>query len=148
MPSPKWSNDDELMADLAKALKPRHIDEEFLTAARGAFAWRTIDLELATLFYDSSLDDAILVRGGSEPRILAFQSDALGVEIELSEAGILGQVLPPQPGVVALVHSDGTRATAPVDDVGYFSFPMPGHGSLRLECTTDSGGIVTDWVTI
>jgi hypothetical protein len=152
MPSLNWNNDDELMADLRAALTVPAVDEEILAAARGAFSWRTVDtdLELIGLLYDSHLDVETSVRESSteSPRTLAFHGDNLGVEIELHDNGIEGQLIPAQPGIVTLVTATGPYAAVAADPVGCFSFPTPPAGPIRLECSTDAGRFVTVWITI
>jgi hypothetical protein len=152
MSSPNWSDDDELMRDLAAALKQPAVDEQVLAAARAAFSWRTVDadLQLVGLLYDSHLDLAASVREdpAESPRTLAFHGDHLGVEIELNEAGIEGQLIPAQPGLVTLVTAEGPYAAVAADPVGCFTFPTPPGGPIRLECSTDAGRFVTVWITV
>ena len=150
MPSPNWNNDDELLADLCAALRPVAVDEGVRAAGRAAFAWRDIDLELARMLFDSYLDEAVSVRGHApgSPRTLVFRGDDGGVEIEVTDAGIEGQLVPPVPGTVTLVAAAGARATAPADEVGCFTFPFPGRGPLRLECTAAGHTFATEWITV
>jgi hypothetical protein len=152
MPSPNWNDDDALVADLRAAIKAPAVDEQILTAARGAFAWRTVDadLELIGLLYDSHLDVASSVRESptESPRTLAFHGDNLGVEIELNDTGIEGQLIPAQPGLVTLVTAEGPYAAVAADPVGCFAFPSPPGGPIRLECSTDAGRFVTVWITV
>src|SRR3954454_6431033 len=70
-------------------------------AARGAFTWRTVDDELAELMRDSADEEAgALVRSGTGPRQLSFESPRLGIELEVVSTGprerrVQGQLLPP-----------------------------------------------------
>jgi len=152
MPSPNWSNDDELMRDVGQALRTEPVEERILVAARAAFTWRTMDaeLDLIGVLYDSHLDEAALVRGNSPgaPRTLVFHGDDLGVEIEVSDTGIEGQLIPPGPGEVSLLTADGTHATVTADEVGCFTFPAPPRGPIRLDCALESHRFVTEWITI
>jgi hypothetical protein len=147
-----WNDDDELVRDLGKALRAPAVDERVLAAARMAFIWRTVDtdLELAHLLHDSYLDEGLAVRGEGpgSPRTLAFQGEQFGVEIELGDAGIEGQLIPPQPGGVELMTAEGTYATATADDIGCFTFPSTPRGAMRLRCSTDAGSFTTEWVTL
>ena len=127
-----------------------------LAAARGSFTWRTIDAELAALAYDSAVDAEhhALVRGGSEPRLLTFESDGLTVEVEVTEVGdrrrLIGQLVPPAPGVVEVRHPGGV-VSVEADEVGRFTAePIePGPVSLRCRRTGDGEGTVaTEWVTL
>jgi hypothetical protein len=152
MPSPNWTDDDQLLRDLRQALRPAEVDNRVLHAARAAFTWRDVDteLELARMFYDSYLDEAVLVRGPlpGSPRTLVFRGERLGVEIEFSEAGIEGQLVPPAPGTVTLMTPGGAQSTVTADEIGCFAFPAHLHGPLRLECTVDGATFATEWITV
>lgn len=152
MRRPNWSDDDELMRDLAEAIRQPPVDETVLAAARMAYAWRTVDadLELAELRYDSSLDAGAAVRGPAPgaPRTLVFRGDQLGVEIELTDTGIEGQLIPPQRGEVRLMTTAGDPATTTADEVGCFTFPRRHRGPIRIECSVPGGArFATEWVT-
>ena len=57
------SNDDELLAALGRALQAQEVvPDAVLEAAKGAYAWRTIDAELAALTFDSVADADALGR--------------------------------------------------------------------------------------
>jgi hypothetical protein len=149
---PGWT-DDELIEELGAALREAPADESIVRAAQAAFAWRTVDADLELLYLDESaeLADMALVRGGSGPdmpRTLAFHGERLSVEIEIDEAGIVGQLSPPQPGRVTLVTVNGPRATVDADEVGCFTFPPPSSGSVRLDCRMGADRFVTEWVTV
>jgi hypothetical protein len=152
MPSPNWNDDDDLMRDVRQALRPAPVDARILEAARAALSWRTVDaeLELIGIFYDSHLDEAALVRGHTPgtPRTLVFHGDDLGVEIEVSDTGIEGQLIPPGPGEVILLTADGTRATVTADQVGCFTFTPALRGPVRLDCSLGAHRFVTEWITI
>jgi hypothetical protein len=152
MPSPNWTDDNELMRDLGEALAPVPVEERVLAAARGAFAWRAVyaGRELARMFYDSYLDEAVLVRGDPSvsPRTLVFRSEHVDVEIELGEAGIEGQLVPPGPGRITLVTAAGARTETTTDEVGCFAFAAPPRGPVRLECSVPAGSFLTEWITV
>jgi len=149
--SPTW-NDDELLRELRAALQESPVDEGVIRAAQAAFTWRTVDddLELLSLDAGFGLTADALVRGGGAggPRTLAFHGERLSVEIEIDEAGIVGQLTPPRPGQVTLVTADGPQATTQADDIGCFIFPPPTAGPLRLDCRLGDGHFITDWVTV
>jgi hypothetical protein len=147
---PRWS-DDELLHELGAALKESTVDEDIVRTASAAFSWRTVDadLELLGVTADSAQAAGALVRGGSgTPRTLAFHGERLSVEIEIDEAGIVGQLTPPQPGEVTLATGAGAEVTTQADEVGCFAFPRPAPGPLRLDCRVGADRFVTEWVTI
>jgi hypothetical protein len=149
--SPTW-NDDELLRELRAALQESPVDESVIRAAQAAFTWRTVDddLELLSLDAGFGLTADALVRGGGAggPRTLAFHGERLSVEIEIDDAGIVGQVTPPRPGRVTLVTAVGPQATTQADDIGYFAFPPPTAGPLRLDCRLGDDHFITEWVTV
>jgi hypothetical protein len=165
---PEWT-DDELLGELRAALRESPVDENVLQAAQAAFTWRTVDTELELLSQDTvsqdapgdpafredmfcqdMLPEAVLVRGRGPdaPRTLVFHGDRLSVEIEIDEGGIVGQLMPPRPGVVTLVTAAGPQATTQADEVGCFTFPPLAAGPLRLDCRLGADHFITDWVTV
>jgi hypothetical protein len=149
----RWDDDDELLAELGQALRePGPIAEQFVTAGEGAFAWRTVeeDLALAALAYDSLLDDELAVRARSQspPRALVFEAPGLAVEVQVSGEGVVGQLTPAGVGEVSLLTPDGPAARADADDIGCFVFGPPPPGPVRLECRTSDAALVTDWVCL
>src|SRR5215469_1741348 len=104
---PNERDDDELseeLRQLAARLDP--VPPELLAGAAAAFTWRDVDAELADLVFDSLLDadEATLVRGSPERRMVSFAGGGLTVDVEVTIAGpartIMGQIVPPQPGAV------------------------------------------------
>jgi hypothetical protein len=152
MPSRNWNDDDALMGDLREALRPAPVDQQVIDAAWAAFAWgkHDPDLELAELLYDSFRDEDALVRGplSSSPRTLVFGRGPLRVEIELSESGIEGQLVPPEPGgSVRLLTIAGTATETTADEVGCFAFAARREGPIRLVCALAGGRFATEWIT-
>ena len=152
MSLPGWT-DDELLDELGAALREGPADEDIVRAAQASFAWRTVDDDLELLYLDegAELADVALVRGGSGPgavRTLAFHGERLSVELEIDEAGIVGQLTPPQPGHVTLVTAEGPQATVEADEVGCFTFPPPPSGPVRLDCRMGADRFMTEWVTV
>jgi len=150
---PGAHDDDAVMAELRQAAgQADPLPAESVAAARAAFAWRTLDAELARLAYDSLLEDQPLagVRGVGTPRLLTFEAAGLTVEVEAAGEGperrLLGQLVPPQPGRVELRHRGGP-ATVEADGMGRFAFPgvLPGPVSLRCDPASGAGTVCTDW---
>ena len=145
-------DDEDLLAELrGVAARVDSVPDELVAAARAAFAWRTMDAELAELVDDAPSDDARLVgmRGDEPATLLSFEAPGLAVEIEVLVAGkrrrLLGQLVPGRPGPVEVRHRGGlTEVTA--DQVGRFTADdlPPGPMSLRSQGT---GGrwVETDW---
>lgn len=129
---------------------PAHV----LEAARGAFAWRDLDAELAELVLDSRLTDAG-VRSADGPRLLTFEAPGLTVEVEVGVTAtgrnLVGQLVPPGPAAVT-VRCNGPDRTVDADDLGRFSAAGVPAGPVSLLCrrTSDEGApaLATSWVTI
>lgn len=145
-----WT-DDELVRELTAALAEEPVDEHVIQAAEAAFSWMTVDADLLLLALDSDREPATGARvRGSEPRrqrTLIFRGQQLAVDIEIDEAGIAGQLTPPQPGQVALVGPNQPGITTRADEVGCFFFPSPASGPVRLDCRIGDGHFVTPWMT-
>lgn len=162
MPSPDWNDDDVLMAELSGAVTAAEADLLVAGAARGVFAWHAafadLELELLSLTSDSLLDTTSAVRdlaGAEGPRILTFEATAGdgegGVELEVGERGIVGQLLPPGPGRVELLSAAGSLGAVTADEVGCFAFAPDdpeGPGPVRVRIETAGRQFVTDWVTL
>jgi hypothetical protein len=157
MTAQRWDDDDRLLKDLADALSsPGTVSERILESARAAYTWRTVDaeLEVASLIFDSHSDDAeaeeMLVRDMSPdaPITLVFAAGELSVEFEITSAGLVGQLVPPQPGTITLSTPNGQLTEARADDAGCFLLPPPPPGPVRLTCRTSEASVVTDWVTV
>jgi hypothetical protein len=133
-------------------LQEARVDDEFIGAARQALTWQTVDadIEFLGLADDFAPTADALVRGSGPgaPRTLIFHGERLSVEIEIDKTGIVGQLTPPRPGRVTLVTADGPRATTQTDEVGCFTLPPPGSGSLRLDCELGGERFITEWVTV
>ena len=139
--------DDELLAELGEALRQAGRPTETMTAAaEAAFAWRTIDAELAALTYDSLEDEAVLVRDGGGPRSLTFEGGGISVEIEHTAEGLVGQLVPPVRGRLTLWAPGGALDETSTNDLGCFSFTGARRGPVRLRCVTVSAELITEWV--
>ena len=139
-----WSDDDELLEVLKDAMTvAREMSRGFVDAGKAAYAWRTIDAELAALTYDSAWDadqlDTATRAENATLRALTFASGGLTIELEVTPEALLGQIAPAQAGVVSVRVDTQETASAQIDEVGFFIIrPVPA-GSFRLLCSTDSG---------
>ncbi len=161
--SPKWiDDDDELLAELRVALQEEPVDENVIQTAQAAFTWRIADAEIELLTLVADYGQAagrgsgsgglapMQLRGGGPggPQTLVFHGERTRVEVEIDDAGIVGQLIPPQPAEITLVTTAGPQATTEADEVGCFSLPRPGAGPLRLECQLADCRFVTEWATV
>jgi hypothetical protein len=148
-----WDDDERLMEALSSALRARQaVPPWFLETAKSAYAWHSIDAELAQLTYDSSRDaevSASLRAESASIRALTFTSAHLTIELEIGDTALLGQIMPPRPGMIEAQTQAGATTPATVDEIGCFSIePMP-PGPFRLHCHTEDGtDVVTGWVTL
>lgn len=145
-------DDEELLAALQQAFSARRtVPPEFVEAGKNAFAWHTIDGELAQLTYDSiyGVDHLASTRAESAAvRALTFASLCLTIELEVSEDSLVGQVLPPQAATIEVQDRMGAGRVIPTDGIGSFSIrPIP-RGRFGLHCRAASGIYVrTSWIT-
>jgi hypothetical protein len=150
--TPDWHDDEALLADLRQALDAAGpITPAMREGGIAAYAWRSIDveLELAALVFDSAAGTGRLARAQADegPRSLLFEGAELSVQIELSPAGLMGQLLPPAEGEVILQHSRGHEDRLAADDVGIFSARVAPDQPFRVRATSGGHSVVTDWVT-
>jgi len=151
MPWRTWSDDDELLRDIGDAVRPGPHEQQVMDAGRTVWAFHSTDLDkaLAALLYDSHLDGLAAVRGpvSGAPRNLVFALGELRVEIEVSDAGIEGQLIPPEPGKVTLLDATGPVAETTADEVGCFSCPASRRGPIRIECAVAGRRLATEWIS-
>jgi hypothetical protein len=125
-------------------------------AARAAFTWRTIDAELAELMSDSadaSEEAALLVRSGSGPRQLSFESPRLGIELEVTATGdrsrrVEGQLLPPAAAIVTIERPGEDGLSVQADELGRFVLDGLRAGVVRLHVMLRGTQIAIPWTTI
>jgi hypothetical protein len=154
MSSPDWNDDDVLMDDLSEAVAAAEADRRVIAAARGVFAWRTAfaELELLELTSDTMMERELAVRdsGGAGPRIITFDDGETGVELEIGDRGIVGQLIPPGPGRIELLSAAGSLGSVEADDVGCFAFESGldagQSGPIRVRIISAERSFVTDWV--
>ncbi len=146
-------DDDDLLADLRSALPERALSEKVSRAGKGAYAWRTIDGELASLAYDSAVDGAGAGSGArseaASVRTLTFESGSLLVELGVADERVVGQLVPPRSYRMALHRVGRDPVGVPVDDLGCFSIETVPRGAFSLRIVTPEGvTVTTGWVTL
>lgn len=145
------TNDDQLLVELRDALRTaEEVPAGFIAAGKAAFAWRTVDAELAALAEELRADEAFAgtrtERAGV--RALSFHASDISIELEVTSDALLGQLVPPRPGQVEVQSQDGTRETATVDETGWFAIrPLP-TAMFRLHLRTATDNVITEWVTL
>jgi hypothetical protein len=148
-------DDDELEEELRRlAARVDPVPPELLHGAAGAFAWRDIDAELAELVFDSLIDsdEATLVRGSPDRRLVSFAAGGLTIDVEVTAAGpartVMGQIVPPRRGQVEL-RRPGETISVEADELGRFRSGPLSPGPLSLRLRTDEGApVVTDWLSL
>jgi hypothetical protein len=137
---------------LGQAADP--VPPEVSFAARGSFAWRRIDAELAELTFDSALDEArATVRGGDAVRLLTFEAGQVSVEVEVTEVdghrSMIGQLVPPQPAQVE-VRAKPANQTVDADELGRFAVAGLEAGPTSIRCRLVGTGqvIETGWLVL
>jgi hypothetical protein len=145
-------DDDRLERELRRAVERFDpVPPQLVRGAVAAYAWRTIDAELAELVYDS-LTTTAGVRGAEQPRLLTFQAPGLTVELQVTDlaAGsrLIGQLTPAVAAEVAVRWADRDLATT-ADELGRFMLDSPGSGPLRLRCQLpgQAAPVVTEWIS-
>jgi len=158
MTSPQCPDEERFLEELGEAVRQAGpVPQPVRDVARAAFALRATDAgcALARLTYDSLLDDALPPRAGRHAvaRTLVFQADDLSVQIELEHDKVIGQLVPPSVGEVAVTTFDtiaveATVGKATADTDGCFVLPRPRSGPVRFRCHTAASTVVTDWVRL
>ena len=147
----RWDDDQNLLDDLAEALREAALAGPLAEYGKGAYAWSTVDqdLLLASLSFDSSLERVDEQRSGAgDGRVLMFTAAPLSLELEVLPDHMSGQIVPPGPGEIRVETSDGGTFHVEADDAGFFYIPRKLAGPVRLRCDTPAGRLVTDWVRL
>ena len=144
--------DRELLAALGDAWGDDPLPVGIIDRADALLTWADVDEELAELLETSGTELAGTRGGSASDTVLEFQvaDGTVLIEIDLARAGSVdGQVLGTEVDVVVLERPGGESETAPVDDLGHFSFPDPEPGAVRLRIAVGTGTDVrTDWFVI
>ncbi|WP_309134535.1 hypothetical protein [Cellulomonas sp.] len=155
-----WPDDDRLAEELGDALRDAELAERVAAAGRAALAAHrreaaerddlALELFLLTLVHDSELAGGpvgVRDRSGSTSRTLVFEGDGVGVEVELQDGQVEGQLVPAQAGRVTVRRPDGDVAVVDTDEVGWFHLDARPHGPVRLVCESTRGTCVTEWLS-
>ncbi|MGW7418642.1 hypothetical protein ACWGJB_00940 [Streptomyces sp. NPDC054813] len=117
-----------------------------LQLAMDAYVLHDLEARVAELTFDS-LVDAIPVRGAeAPPRMLTFQAGDLTVDIEVTDEGLLGQVLPPQSARIEVLGGPAAVRPLTADGMGRFASDTPPAGPFALRLRTGGDVIVTEWL--
>ncbi|MFG3009229.1 hypothetical protein ACGFZB_01975 [Streptomyces cinerochromogenes] len=135
---------EEELRQAAAVLDP--VPAELLQTALDAFALHDLDARLAELTFDS-LVDALPVRGAVDaPRMLTFRAGGTTVDVEVTEDGLIGQLLPPQPARIEVLGGPQTACPLTADPLGRFTCDTPPSGPFALRLRTGAELIVTEWL--
>jgi hypothetical protein len=150
VPDERWSDDQTLLVELDKAWHAAQcVPPEFI--ATGKRVWRALDLdaELAELIYDSLREPAQVRTDRAELRALTFASATQTIELEVSDGGLLGQLVPPGRAQIEVEVRDGASVNASSDELGFFTIPRVPDGAFRLRYRSAAGvDVVTGWIAI
>lgn len=134
------NDDDRLLAELGEAVRAAGaVPEGFRRAGRAAFAWRTVDAELAELVES---DASTGVRAAPARRTFRLAAGPLTVEVELSPDALAGQAVEGRLAGIELEEQDGTARAAAVDELGWFLFVPGPAGRFRLRLRPAGGAVV------
>lgn len=126
--------------------------------ARAAFETRDLDAELAVLTADSAVDELALVRGADTatmPRMLSFETDAVGIELQIEHSGdtvavrgLVTGIDETRPGIRLDLDTANGSIELAVDPHGWFSATDVSPGALRLRLHGAVGGpVTTPWIS-
>ena len=145
--------DQELISRLRETLSESDpVPSDVTEFAKAAFAWRSIDAELAEMAYDSSTEEVPSgVRSTATARMLSFEAGRWTIDLEYNEATqrLIGQVDPGQRLVIEL-HFAGGAIGIYSDERGRFDFDdvLPGPISLVIRTSGDIEVIKTEWTVL
>jgi hypothetical protein len=144
-------SDEQLLAELREALTTaEQVPSGFIAAGKAAFAWRTVDAELAALAQEVSDADALAgVRAErAAVRALSFLASDISIELEVTPDALLGQLVPARPGTIEVQTQEGGRQAVTVDESGWFAIrPLP-NTMFRLHLQTANDNVITEWVRL
>lgn len=119
-----------------------------MQTAVDAYALHDLRASVAELVFDS-LQDAVAVRGGADaPRMLTFTAGGVTVDVEVTDDGLMGQVLPPQPARIEVLGGPRTAMPLTADDMGRFTGDVRPAGPFALRLHAAGDTVVTPWLRI
>jgi len=152
---PLPADDESLLDVLRDALgEVRAVPAALVRAGQKLYAVRDLDLELARLAHDSTVDHRAGLRAaeveGATVRDVTFESRSLVISLQLLPKGAQGQVIdvaegrpldggPGGPGTVEIRPADGEPVTATIGEHGWFAFDTVPRGRVQLLCRTAGG---------
>jgi hypothetical protein len=146
----RWEDDNELLALLEEALAAEgDVPPDFIAAGKAAFAWRTIDAELAALVYDSDREPALTrTQTTADLRALTFASAHITIELELTGTGLIGQLVPPSTAEIDVQTAAGVTSSVTTDELGCFTIRVIPQEPFRLRCRAgETIDVLTTWIT-
>ncbi len=67
------------------------------------------------------------------------------MELEETETGLVGQLVPPTPGEITLLGPDGELGRASADELGCFTLDHRSGDLVRVRCEMPDGALITEW---
>ena len=154
MTSQWWSDDEQLFAALEDALREaRDVPRHFIETGKAAFAWRTVDAELAAITYDSAADNRQPIGATTRAeraalRELTFSTPRLRIHLQVTDEALHGQIVPPQQCDIEVRRANASPHLIRTDEDGWFTVrPIP-IGSFRLLCRSAGCTALTDWLAV
>jgi hypothetical protein len=150
MPGGWWDDDAALVAKLDEAWSAaQQVPPEFIAAGKAVWTPRDIDAELAELIYDSEREPVAVRTDTAALRALTFASPAQTIELEVGDAALMGQLVPPCCAEIEVEVRDGTAMSATADEFGIFTVGCVPTAAFRLRCRTITGlDLLTNWIAI
>jgi hypothetical protein len=127
---------------------------ELFDQVRQLFCWRTVEVELAELSFDSLVDrdGELAVRSAAvAPRMLGFGAVVDGadvaIEVEVDGSVLVGQLWPAEATSIQVQTSGGRSYRVPVDAFGRFQVDPVPTGPVRLCVAHRRREVQTTWVS-
>lgn len=151
MTSQSRDEDEEILRDIKDAVRRvGRVPDSVLDAGRTAFTRRIAHpgAALASVGYDSLLDDSAQLRAPGSPRVVTFETDSLSIEVTITDEQLLGQLIPPAAGRIAMLRVEGVAQDGAADEMGRFVLSLPSPGPTRFRCEIGESEVFTDWMDL